>query len=300
MTSPTAVRPCSDADRAARDSPVGSAPAFHAFVLLDYRAPWTGTAADDSVRDLLSAPAQRVIRDSTGLRAFATRPVRERRRTPTEPLRAGRTGHDAFLLRLPPDADGEVLGRVAAGVTGTAGETPSGASAPAQDIVIGVCTNAKRDRCCAVRGRPVAEALHSRFGACITEISHLGGHRFAATMLVLPTGYAYGVLAPDSAREIVRAALDGMVHPAHLRGRADLSPAAQAADAFWRSGMGPAAVDDVRIEKESPVGDGVRVSATVQGGGDEVLVRYEPGIVIDATACGGKPIRTGRWRVTSA
>ncbi|HEU5385864.1 MAG TPA: sucrase ferredoxin [Streptosporangiaceae bacterium] len=47
-----------------------------------------------------------------------------------------------------------------------------------------VCTNGKRDRCCAVRGRPVAAAIADATGWDTWESSHLGGHRFAATALL--------------------------------------------------------------------------------------------------------------------
>lgn len=166
--------------------------------------------------------------------------------------------------------------------------------------MVGVCTNAKRDRCCAVRGRPVAAALQQAFGEQVVEISHLGGHRFAATMLVLPTGYSYGFLDPESAHTVVAAAHEGLVHPAHLRGRADLSGPAQVADAFWRNGIGPAPVGDVRIGAVESDGDEALVQAVVQGAADRVLVRRISGPEIRETVCGGKPISTGHWVVQRA
>lgn len=55
-----------------------------------------------------------------------------------------------------------------------------------------VCTNGRRDRCCAVNGRPLAAELAASGGADAWEVTHLGGHRFSPTMLVLPYGYTYG------------------------------------------------------------------------------------------------------------
>lgn len=282
------IAPCSDLTRSVGDDPVGSGTEFRTFLLLDQRGPWSRDAAGDAVRELLAPHAGATVHADEGLRAFAVRPVTDRRRTAGTPAWAGRVGHQATITALPalPDAPA---------VTGIAAGTPPGE--PMAGVLVGVCTNAKRDRCCAVRGRPVAAALQQSFGERVMEISHLGGHRFAATMLILPTGYSYGFLDPESAHAVVAAAHDGLVHPDHLRGRADLSGPAQVADAFWRGGIGPAPVDDVRIGEVQSDGDEAIVHALVQGAPARVLVRRVTGPDILQTVCGGKPIRTGRWVV---
>ena len=61
-----------------------------------------------------------------------------------------------------------------------------------------VCTNAKRDACCAVRGRPLAARCAAERPGQVWEASHLKGHRFAPTALVLPTGQVLGRLTPSS------------------------------------------------------------------------------------------------------
>ena len=62
-----------------------------------------------------------------------------------------------------------------------------------------MCTNARRDVCCAVRGRPVAlEAAAARPGQ-VWECSHTGGHRFAPTAVVLPHGQTWARLTPELA-----------------------------------------------------------------------------------------------------
>ena len=57
-----------------------------------------------------------------------------------------------------------------------------------------VCTHAERDPCCGTDGRALVDALAAAGVPDVWECSHLGGHRFAATALVLPTGYLYGHL----------------------------------------------------------------------------------------------------------
>jgi hypothetical protein len=66
----------------------------------------------------------------------------------------------------------------------------------------------------------------------VWETSHLGGDRFAANVLVLPSGLLYGRVLPFAAAEFVAAAEAGEVVGALLRGRVGLPPAAQAAVAF--------------------------------------------------------------------
>ncbi len=284
-----ALAPCSDMTRTVADDPAGSGTEFRTFLLLDHRGPWGREAADDAVRELLSPRGGAAAHALDGLRTFAVRPVTGRRSPGSIPARAGRVGHRALLTELAKLPDEAAVTSIAAGA-------PPGTTT--RNALIGVCTNSRRDRCCAVRGRPVATALHAEFGDHITEISHLGGHRFAATLLVLPSGYSYGFLDPAAARAVVAAALDGLVHPANLRGRADLTGPGQAADAHWRAGIGPASLDDVRIVSEQSDGNNALVEGTVQGTADRVNVRRLAGPTIAVTACGGKPIRTGRWVVS--
>lgn len=108
------------------------------------------------------------------------------------------------------------------------------------DSVVLVCTNGKRDLCCAVRGRPVLDAAAAAEPDRVWEVSHIGGHRFAPTAIHLPTGQTFGRLSPDDGVTLARAGRSGTL-PAHLfdhlhhRGRTDLKPAARVAETFWRS-----------------------------------------------------------------
>jgi len=92
-----------------------------------------------------------------------------------------------------------------------------------------VCTNGKRDQCCALYGRPLAAELDT------WETTHLGGHRFSPTMLVLPYGYAYGRLDARRAKETLSAAAEGRVERAGCRGRSAWDRPGQAAELAVRS-----------------------------------------------------------------
>ncbi|MDJ0401814.1 sucrase ferredoxin, partial [Rhodococcus rhodochrous] len=80
-----------------------------------------------------------------------------------------------------------------------AGPAP-GTGAALQDPSALVCAHGKRDRCCAVRGRPIAAALTAAFGQDVWECSHTGGHRVAPSMIMLPTGYTSGRGDEDDSR----------------------------------------------------------------------------------------------------
>jgi hypothetical protein len=54
-----------------------------------------------------------------------------------------------------------------------------------------ICTNGKRDICCALEGRKLIDALEAS-GEVSWESTHLGGHRFAPNRLTLPDGRLYG------------------------------------------------------------------------------------------------------------
>lgn len=97
-----------------------------------------------------------------------------------------------------------------------------------------VCTHGRHDRCCAVRGRPVAQALRRRHPQTTWECTHIGGDRFAANVVVLPEGLFLGKVEAD---EVVALADDldaGRLPPGRLRGRSSLSLPAQAAQHFAR------------------------------------------------------------------
>lgn len=108
-----------------------------------------------------------------------------------------------------------------------------------EQAVLLVCANAKRDLCCALRGRPIALDLEKEWPGRVWECTHTGGHRFAPTGVVLPHGQALARLTPDVARAALRAADEGRLAaetfgPWHDRGRSHLAPACAVAEAYVR------------------------------------------------------------------
>lgn len=128
-----------------------------------------------------------------------------------------------------------------------------------------VCTNGRRDVCCAVRGRPVAEGAAARHPGKVWETSHTGGHRFAPTAVLLPSGLTLGRLSVAGASQALAAVEAGefplaLTGPRHDRGRAALSAPAQVAESAVRHQIGAAALDALRV---SPAPNVLEPSAEV-------------------------------------
>lgn len=103
-----------------------------------------------------------------------------------------------------------------------------------------VCTNGKRDRCCAEVGRPIAGLLARHWPEGTWETTHLGGHRFSATLLALPSGITLGRLDTTNAVAACRAVERGEVPLEWTRGRAGRPGHAQARELHVLGGGDPA------------------------------------------------------------
>ena len=145
--------------------------------------------------------------------------------------------------------------------------------APYAGSLFCVCTNGRHDACCAERGRPVAEALDRAHPQEAWEVSHIGGDRFAANMVVLPHGLYYGRLDPASSIAVAGAHLSGGLDLDHLRGRSSWPMAIQAAEIHLRRELGVSRIDDVVLRERVLDGDFTSASFSVAGGTYAVVVR---------------------------
>jgi hypothetical protein len=119
---------------------------------------------------------------------------------------------------------------------------------PSRDIIVAVCAHGRHDQCCATRGRSVAALLRRGDPDAVWECSHIGGDRFAATMLLLPHGINYGWADTFGARQMVDEYRAGRVVLAGLRGRSAFSFLEQTAQDAARRTFG-----DLRIDAYPPV-----------------------------------------------
>lgn len=114
---------------------------------------------------------------------------------------------------------------------------------PAVEPLVAVCAHGKHDQCCAVRGRGAVAAIAAEYPELTWECSHLGGDRFAATMLILPEGLCYGRVDSTDPPNLVRLYLEGRLDNSLLRGRTSLPHAVQAAQYFARERSGEDRID---------------------------------------------------------
>jgi hypothetical protein len=154
-----------------------------------------------------------------------------------------------------------------------------------------VCTNGRHDACCAERGRPVARALDQAHPEETWEVSHIGGDRFAANMVVVPHGLYYGRLDPTSAIAVAGSHLAGELDLDHLRGRASYPMPVQAAEHFLRRELGATREDALSLQGRASDADVTTVIFAVAGGTYEVRVRSsrDPGTATRLTCKAGRP-----------
>lgn len=299
---------CSAACRALGEPLAGTAPYAPAWLAVEQPGPWGRDALAASRLPPRLAGALRAQAAATGVRVALVRRAGRHPADPNRPrtLLAAHTRpgaawvEQATLTDVAELADAD-LARLAAG-------SPLGLGrrvGPPPGPLWLVCTNARRDRCCALRGRPLAAALAGELGADrVWETSHLGGHRFAPTAVLLPAGAVYGQLDLAAALRVDAEVAGGRLPLAGLRGRAAWPPAAQAAEVAVREHAGAAGLDEVLIEPADRNGE-------VTGGPELVRVRLADGRRYDVTvarrplpparpeSCGGPPVTLQAWTVTA-
>lgn len=112
------------------------------------------------------------------------------------------------------------------------GKNASRGAVAIDDPVLLICTHAKRDMCCALKGRPMAKALTEAFpdNPHIWESSHTKGHRFAPSMVLFPWAYSFGRLNIEAAKTLVTQSLTGEMFLPGNRGRGIYSARGQVAE----------------------------------------------------------------------
>lgn len=192
---------------------MASAPeASRAWLLIEHPGPWphepTEAVLPDPLGDLVSAAAELGIRVQ-----MIRRPGR--RMGDAYGIYAGWTaGAEPWLRRAPRDGiEGLDLEKLAAG-------SAPGFGSMVREPVFLVCTHAQRNACCARLGGPLAQALAARYPGQVFQTTHVGGHRFAANLVILPHGLYYGPVGVAEATAAIDAYQRGAVTAGRYRGRA--------------------------------------------------------------------------------
>jgi hypothetical protein len=243
----TSVPLCATAARERDDPLAGTAAPARSWLLVEHPGPWLPDALGGLGLEphVLRAIRARVRGD--GWRVLLVRRPGERRDAASDRgwwvLRGPRAGApDGGLVASGRWSDADDLL--------VATSTAEGAPVRAPDDTVPrllVCAHGRHDTCCAVRGRPVAAALAARWPGTTWECSHLGGDRFAANLLVVPDGTAYGAVDDTDPVRLVEDHLAGRTDPAFLRGWSHLHPWEQAAAVHLHRELGPLAPAAVTV-----------------------------------------------------
>jgi hypothetical protein len=232
---------CSDVSQANSESLAATASRIDSWLLVEYRGLWPrqplsahGLDAEVKahVREQLArvAPARLLFvkrherRDIPGLRVYHG---------------SSRDGEARFFRR---ELDG--YGGLLALQLGA----PCSADEPVEHPLFVVCTHGKRDRCCAVYGRPLYDAARNEFeDDWVWQASHVGGDRFAGNLIAFPHGLYFGRVGPSDVPALLSAYRDGRVLLEHYRGRCAYTFAEQAAERALREELALAAIDDLAL-----------------------------------------------------
>ena len=95
-----------------------------------------------------------------------------------------------------------------------------------------VCTNGKRDQCCAKFGFLTYTTMASYVGNSVWQSSHIGGHRFAPNVLCFPHGLSYGRVTDRKVETIIQTYGKGKLYLENYRGRTCYDKSIQAAEYF--------------------------------------------------------------------
>jgi hypothetical protein len=281
-------RPCSDCALERGDNLEGTGSRGLQWFLIELSGSWGHSAFVNSPSAIDPTLGREIVRriERAGMRPLAIRRTGRRAETDVwrwafvdsrpghETIRWGRVDTPRDLLDVPLD-----------GSTGT----------PSTDPLVVVCTHGRHDQCCAVHGRRAAQALDATHPDQMWECSHLGGDRFAATMVMFPHGFYFGRADLTDTSELFHQYTQGTVDTRFVRGRSSLSNPVQAAQHHARLMLQDNRIDTLAPLSES-VDDDVWTIVLEHDGGSDVTVTLEQGwstpilSTCDATIPG--PVRT--------
>jgi hypothetical protein len=217
---------------AAGEDLIATAQTARTWVVIEQAGPFGGRALTESRLDPDLGAALVTASADTGTSVLLARPLSEISGRPSRVWFA-HTSPGGVRMRVAEPPDLTVLGDLDFPALAR-GELP-GLGSHFADPLLFVCTNGKRDVCCAVKGREVLRELQSTPGYAqirdsVFEVSHLGGHRFAPTALLLPHGTVHGRITAQDAAAILEKARRGQMHRTGYRGRSTWLGSEQAAE----------------------------------------------------------------------
>jgi (2Fe-2S) ferredoxin len=114
------------------------------------------------------------------------------------------------------------------------------------------------------------------------QVTHLGGHRFAPNVLVLPQRAHYGRVTPEALPAFLETVEAGRLAFPLLRGRTGLPRAAQAAEVF-------AGIDDLELASVAGDDDQAQVAFSSPSGPVLISVARDETPLWVVPSCGAEP-----------
>jgi hypothetical protein len=296
------VSTCTSASAALAEPVAATAATARTWLLIEQTGPWGAKALRASRLDAATGRELERLAEGTGTRvALIRRPGRhaDQHGSSRHRVYVAHTAPGASWVRTAETADPAELTALDFTALGAGAHTGFGSAYDGAPLAL-VCTNGKRDRCCAVYGRPLAAELAASGGSEVWEVTHLGGHRFAPTMLVLPYGYTYGRVDAHHAKDVLEAARTGRMVLEGCRGRSAWDRPGQAADLAVRALTGEDRTAAVVVEDVTATGGDswtARV-AHIDGRAWDVAVAQIPALPPRPESCGAALGTPARMEVT--
>lgn len=294
----------------------GTAPVATCWVLIEQPGPWGKQALVDSHLDPVLGQILKDRTEGTGVSVLLVRhPDRLERAT-------GSDSRNVWIVHTSPGATRMRHGTMS-DLTVIAGwdftDMAAGALPPFGVSIVAplllVCTHSGRDPCCALHGRALITDLLRSVSAAdrefIWESSHIGGHRFAPTVLSLPCGAVFGRLTVDDALAVYSDSQLSHLPLDNYRGRSCFTHPLQVAEIVVRQSLGiyeRDVLDALRVIDGRPVpmpvmaalpGVGSSLVAEVRhvdGRAWQVNLRREELAEPRAESCGVEPTKVFTWR----
>lgn len=235
---------CSDLSLASDEPLIGSATQTDAYILIEYPNAWGEKALDEStIPQPVKAHLKAFGKAYPRVKTLLVRPAWPAQVSQRRCFVALAHERQPAIYTFPLADYESLLDLDLAGIlSGDAdGQDPYHAYRRNYPMFL-VCSNGRRDVCCARHGVPVLNALLSLTQdfpePLVWHSTHLGGHRFAANLLCLPHGLLYGRVRPELAAPILEAYRAEQIFLPNLRGRTTYPPLVQAAEHFLRTETG--------------------------------------------------------------
>ena len=206
---------CAVISKQQREDPIGTAPHYARYLLIEIPLPWESNVTHsrhfpEGLNDVLARCAEQS--DTFRFLAFCS----DTRRSPSGYVRLFFFDRPAFPCAAFRKREYVVaedrLNALVESLLQNNGQLPDfdDALQPTKHIrELFVCTHGARDKCCGTFGFPIYRHIEDHYAAAsggnirVWRTSHIGGHRFAPTLIDFPEGRFWAHATPDMLRMLI-------------------------------------------------------------------------------------------------